>query len=424
MQISIFGTGYVGLITGICLADLGNKVICVDVDESKIQGLKNGIVPFFEPGLNKLIAKNKKRLSFTTNANEAIEKSQVIFIAVGTPQQKNGSADLKYVFSVVNKIAEQITEYKTVVIKSTVPPNTNKLITKMIAKKYKGQFAVLSNPEFLRQGSALYDFMYPDRIIIGTDNPKTTQVLQKIYKPLKSPIILTDSTSAELIKYASNSFLATKISFVNSIANLAEKVGADVDKIAEGMGLDKRIGPLFLKAGLGYGGSCFPKDVQALLHIASTQNLEFGILKEVSKTNKKQRLIPIQKLEKSIKLKNSRIAILGLTFKPDTDDIREAPSIDIIKALLDKGAKVFAWDPISEKKVEALIPNVKYFPNPYEALEDADAAIIVTEWKEVKQLNLKKVKKLMKRAILIDGRNVLNKNQVIKAGIKYIGIGR
>ncbi len=424
MKIAVYGSGYVGLVTAVCLADLKNQVTCIDIDESKISNLNKGLVPFFEPGLDELIQKNKSRLNFTIDAKSNLKSAEIIFIAVGTPQRPDGSAELKYVFQVVEDLSHNLTDNQLIVIKSTVPPGTCQAAEEIIKKNFSGKFAVLSNPEFLRQGSAIYDFMNPDRVVIGTSKESASKLLAKLYAPLKCPIVTTDLISSELIKYASNSFLATKISFINSIANLSEKVGANIDDIAKGMGLDKRIGPLFLKAGIGYGGSCFPKDVKALLNISQTNNIDFKILKAVDEVNESQRLIPLQKLEAKLTLKNANIAVLGLAFKPDTDDLREAPSLTILKSLLAKGAKIKAWDPVAEEKVREIYQEVIYCPSPYEALEDADALIIITEWPQVKNLNLTKVKNLMRNPLIIDGRNVLNKKQATKLGITYLGIGR
>lgn len=424
MEIAIFGTGYVGLVTGVCLAELGNQVTCVDVDNEKIKKLKKGESPIYEPGLNELLKKNSSRLTFTTDGSKAIEKCEIIFIAVGTPSNLDGSANLKYIEEVAQEIGKNIKKDKIIVIKSTVPVGTEGQVSEIIKKYYNGKFCVVSNPEFLREGSAIEDFMHPDRIVIGTSDHETLGKLTKLYEPLNTPIIHTDIRSSELIKYASNAFLATKISFINEIANLADKFGANIEKIAEGMGYDKRIGFEFLKAGLGYGGSCFPKDVKELIHTAQLAGMDMKILQAVDETNTKQKLIPVTKLKNKIKLKGATVAVLGLSFKPNTDDLREASSLAIIDALLYEGAKIKAWDPVAAKICKKIYPDIEYTDTPEDALKDADAAVIVTEWDQLKSLDLKKIKKLMKKALIIDGRNVLDKAKATDAGIEYYGIGR
>src|SRR3990167_5415219 len=347
MKISIFGTGYVGLVTGTCLANLGHEVNCVDIDLDKINKLNKGVIPIYEPGLSGLIVKNKSKLTFTTDPSNAVKNSKIIFIAVGTPQREDGSADLQYVKSVAEEIAQHINSYKVIVIKSTVPVGTSDLVENIIRTKFNGEFDVVSNPEFLKEGSAIDDFANTDRIVIGSKNKKAAQLVQKMYEKLKCPFVVTDRRSSELIKYASNAFLATKISFINSIANLSEKVGADITDIARGIGFDKRINPHFLNAGIGYGGSCFPKDVKALIFTAKDYNSNLELLSVVDKLNENQKQIVVKKLEQKLSLQSAKIAILGLAFKPNTDDIREAPSLTIIKELLKKGAKLSAWDPVA-----------------------------------------------------------------------------
>ncbi len=430
-NVTIFGTGYVGLVTGVCLANLGHKVTCVDVNSEKIDQLNKGVVPIYEPGLEELIKKNHKNLFFTTESAEPIKSSDIIFIAVGTPQGSDGSADLQFVRSVAQTIGSEITDFKVIVIKSTVPVGTGDEIEKIIAQNYSGNFALLSNPEFLKEGTAIDDFNCPDRIVIGINNSLGTRLNQKaldtmnsLYQKLDCPTLITDRRSSELIKYASNAFLATKISFINSIAAVAESSGADIDDIARGIGLDKRIGPHFLKAGVGYGGSCFPKDVQALIHIARAHQAPTNLLESVEIVNVYQKELAVKKLKSKIDLKDKVVGLWGLSFKPDTDDLREAPSLTIIKQLLKEGAKVQAWDPISEKACADLYPNVYYCPSPYEAIENADAAILITEWSEVKKIDLKKVKSLMKTPLIIDGRNILSKQLAKDEGIEYMGIGR
>lgn len=424
MKVAIFGTGYVGLVTGVCLADLGHIVTCIDTNEEKIEFLNQGKVPIYEPGLEELIIKNRSRLYFTTDFKKPIQDAEVIFIAVGTPQGEDGSADLNYVKNVALSIASEIKEFKVIVVKSTVPVGTGDMIEEIISEKFTQSFAVVSNPEFLREGTAIHDFRYPDRIVVGTLNQQAVKVMEKLYEKLEAPFVVTDRYSSELIKYASNAFLATKISFINSIANLSEKVGADIDSIALGMGMDHRIGPHFLKAGIGYGGSCFPKDVQALIYSGKQQGVEVDLLESVERVNKSQKELVVKKLSEKIKLEGKKVAILGLSFKPDTDDLREAPSLVIIDQLQKKGVDIFAWDPIAEEVCRKIYPDIQYCPSPYEALTNAEAAIIVTEWNEVKELDLKKVKELMKTPLLFDGRNVFERDEVEKLGIEYMGVGR
>lgn len=370
-----------------------------------------------------MILKNKERLEFTSDAKGSIESSEIIFIAVGTPQSEDGSCDTSFVTRVAETISECINGRKLIIVKSTVPVGTGKRVEQIIKSKYSGAFAVISNPEFLKEGSAIEDFFRPDRVVIGATDGKAAQEVKNLYEPLKCEFVLTNRESSELIKYASNAFLATKISFINSLANLAEKVGANIKDIEKGMGSDHRIGNQFLKAGLGYGGSCFPKDVKALIHLGRENQQQLEILESVESVNMRQKTIPIKKLKDKIDLKNAKIAVLGLSFKPDTDDIREAPSLEIIQFLLNEQSNVWAWDPIAEPYCQPLFPNVHYCPSPEEALQDADAAVIVTEWEELKKLDLQKIKHLMKEPLIIDGRNILNKNDALKLGIDYLGVG-
>ncbi len=424
MDIAIFGTGYVGLVTGVCLSELGHNVTCVDIDEEKIKRLKNGVVPIYEPGLEDLLKKNTPRLQFTTDGASAIEKNNIIFIAVGTPSNPDGSANLQYVKDVSLKIGKNINNKKIIVIKSTVPVGSEDMVSESIKKNYSGNFTIVSNPEFLREGSAISDFLRPDRIVIGTDDLEAFEKISEVYESLDAVIVHTDIRSAQIIKYASNAFLATKISFVNEMANLADKFGANIECIVKGMGNDKRIGFEFLNAGLGYGGSCFPKDVKELIHTAHIAGMDMKILEAVDETNTKQKLIPVVKLRSKINLKGATIAILGLAFKPNTDDLREASSLSIIDALLYEGAKLKAWDPVAFKLCKKIYPQIEYCKTPESTLEGVDGAVIVTEWEQLKKLDLKKVKKLMKKALIIDGRNVLSKADAQSAGIEYFGIGR
>lgn len=426
MRVVVIGTGYVGLVVGTCLADLGNKVICVDIDKNKIEKLSRGICPIYEPGLEEMIERNLKkgRLTFTTNLSNAVKNSHVIYIAVGTPQAKNGKADLRYVKQAAEQIGKAMESEKIIVNKSTVPVGTAELVKRIISKYYKGEFHVVSNPEFLREGSAVNDFLKPDRIVIGYESPKAKRAMQKLYKPIRARKFYTDIKSAELIKYASNAFLATKISFINEIAMLCDKVGANVKDVAIGVGLDKRINPHFLRAGCGWGGSCFPKDVSALIHIAKQHGLALKIPKAAKDTNIQAKLLPVKKLRKKLgKLKGKRIALLGLAFKPNTDDMREASSITIAKELKKAGAEVIAYDPIAEENARQIMPWLKFCSEPYEVFKQADGAIIVTEWQEFGKLNFKKIRQLMKRPIIIDGRNFLNKERLLDMGFEYEAIG-
>jgi len=427
MKIAVFGTGYVGLVAGACLADLGNEVICVDVDEKKISMLKDGKIPIYEPGLEELVKKNfeEKRLTFTTNAKKSIEEAKIIFIAVGTPQGENGEADLKYVFQVCETIGKNANEPKIIVDKSTVPVGTAKKVKEKISKFTQHKIGVVSNPEFLREGSALKDFLEPDRVVIGSDSEDAVKLIESLYKPLDCEIVITNPESAEMIKYASNAFLATRISFINEIANLCEKLGADVEDVSKGMGLDHRIGKYFLDAGCGYGGSCFPKDVQALQKIASNVDYELSIIREVENVNKKQKTIPVEKLKKEFdSLEGKKIAVLGLAFKPNTDDMREAPAIEIINYLIREKAKVTAVDPIAEENAKKTLSNIEYAKDPYEAAKGADALILVTDWNEFLEIDFEKIGSKMNSKIIIDGRNVYDKENLKKLGFKYLGIGR
>lgn len=429
MKIAVIGSGYVGLVTGACFAELGNEVICVDIDEEKISKLNNNLVPIYEPGLEELVARNKEkgRLRFTTELKKAVKESEIIFICVGTPPKQNGEADLSHVEDVARAIAEVMDSYKIIVEKSTVPVETGEKVTKSIRAYniHKVDFDVVSNPEFLREGSAVNDFMQPDRIVIGAESEKAKKIMEKLYSPLKAPIIFTDIKSAEIIKHASNSFLATKISFINAIANICESAGADVEKVAEGMGYDKRIGRAFLNAGIGYGGFCFPKDAEAFIRIAEKLGYDFKLLKETQEINSRQRKNFIKKIEKALWIvKGKTIGILGLSFKPNTDDMRFAPSIDIITELQKEGASIKAYDPKSMEKAKQMINGIEYCSNPYGAAKDADALLILTEWNEFKEMDLKRIKSLMKHPLIIDGRNIYNPEEIKKEGIAYISIGR
>lgn len=429
MNIAIIGTGYVGSVTGACLASLGHKVINLDIDEEKIKQYKSGNVPIYEPGLGKLILQQQKnkKLSFSTSYKETIPKSDVVFIAVGTPSRKDGKADLTYVEAAAKDIAKNMNSYKVIINKSTVPVGTGKRIEQIISKYYKGKFDVVSNPEFLREGSAVKDFLKPDRVVIGTRTNKARDIMLKVYEKIDYPKVTTSVESSEMTKYASNAFLATKISFINEIANICERVGADVEDVARGMGMDKRIGTDFLKAGIGYGGSCFPKDVNALNQIAGTSGYDFKLIKSVIEVNNRQRTLIIDKLEDIFdNLKGKKVCVLGLAFKKDTDDIRESAAIDIIKMLSDIGAEISTYDAkaVENSKIILENKNVEFCKNPYEALDKAEALVIATDWEEFKKLDYKKVKKIMKRPNIIDGRNILDPEEMRKIGFKYSGVGR
>ncbi len=435
MKITVVGTGYVGLVAGICLADLGNEVICVDVDKDKIAKLNKGIIPIFEPGLKDLLDRNvrEKRLFFTTDIKKGVQESSVIFIAVGTPEGSDNKADLKYVWQVAKDIGKYMDDYKVIVDKSTVPVGTADKVKKIIKENQKKpiEFDVVSNPEFLREGAAIRDFISPDRIIVGVESKKAEDIMTQIYKGIirsGKPLVITDIKSSELIKYASNAMLATRISFMNEISRLCEKVGADVQKVAYGIGLDSRIGPRFLQAGAGYGGSCFPKDIQALIKTGEENSVDFKILTAVEEVNEEQKLSLIPKIKKLLpELKNRTIAIWGLAFKPKTDDMREASSIAIIHELIKSGAKIQAFDPEAmnvAKKIFTNVKNIIYLNTPYEALNNADCLVIVTEWNVFRDLDKQKMKNLLKHPNIVDGRNVYEPEEMKKAGFNYIGVGR
>jgi len=429
MKVAVIGTGYVGLVQGLCLADLGNEVICIDIDKTKIDNLKKGISPIYEPGIEELLKKNidAKRIKFETSLARNLKDAELVFIAVGTPPDEDGRADLKYVLTAAEEIGKNISGYKIIINKSTVPIGTGQLVKSTIKKYYEGKFDVVSNPEFLREGSAIEDFMHPDRIVLGTDNGKeAAEKVAKLYEVLGSSILITNLETAEMIKYASNSYLATQISYINSIANICEKLGADVTQVAKGMKLDKRIGAkAFLSAGLGYGGSCFPKDVQAMVQIAKDQEEDFKILEEVEAVNKIQRQKFVQKVvEKIGDVKGKKIAIWGIAFKPKTDDIREAPSITIIESLTDLGASISAYDPVAEENIKKVFPEIKFGEDPISVCKGADCLLIITEWDEFKQLDLQKVKTALKKPIIFDGRNIYNSEEMKRLGLNYYSIGR
>jgi len=443
MNISIIGTGHVGLVTGACFAEIGNQVICVDNDEKKIDTLKKGKMPIYEPHLGELVKKNvdEEQLFFSTSIEEGVSKSSVIFIAVGTPPKENGEADLSSVEKVCSQIARNMKDYKLVVEKSTVPVQTGQWIKRLFNLHDSHQdFDIASNPEFLREGSAIHDFLNPDRIVIGVENERAASILKELYSPiikrsfdssLKSslvnhiPLLITDLQSAELIKHASNSFLAAKISFINAVADICERVGADVEKVAQGMGYDPRIGPAFLKAGVGFGGFCFPKDLQAFIQIAGKFNYDFALLKEVERVNKDRPRRLVEKIEEVLwVLKDKTIGILGLAFKPDTDDMRFAPSIEVINLLQKEKAKVKVYDPVAMDKAKMILKDVEYGKNPYLVAEGSNALVIVTEWGEFRDLDLAKIKDLLANPIIVDGRNIFDPVKMKRLGFIYKAMGR
>jgi UDPglucose 6-dehydrogenase len=427
MKLCCIGTGYVGLVTGVCMADLGNDVICVDIDEKKIKNLRKNILPIYEPGLEDLVKRNKTRLTFTTSLKEGVQNSDIIFIAVGTPPAENGDADLTFVKTVAKEIGKNMNSSKIIVDKSTVPVGSGDIVESLVAEYSKGKykFDVASCPEFLKEGSAIEDFMNPDRVVIGCKNKKAAEKVAEIFKPLNTKIIIADIRSAEMIKHASNTFLAMKISFINEIANICERVGADVEVVANGMGLDRRIGKMFLNAGAGYGGSCFPKDVAALGFMARKEDYEPILLSAVMEVNRQQRKIMINKIKNLMgTLEGRQVGILGLAFKPNTDDIREAVAIDIIQALLEKGCRIKAYDPVAVKNAKKVLKSVSFAENAYETAENSECLVVLTEWNEFKELDMKKIKGLMKKPMIVDGRNIYDPAQMRKLGFEYTGVGR
>lgn len=432
MKICVIGTGYVGLVAGTCFAEMGNEVICVDSDKEKLSKLKKGIIPIFEPGLEELILSNVKegRLIFTDNLKYAVQNSLVCFIAVGTPLGDDGSADLSAVLAVAQNIAESMNDYKIIVNKSTVPVGTAEKVVELVRNNTTFDFDVVSNPEFLKQGAAVEDFMKPDRVIIGSSAQKASDIMKELYAPFVrtgNPILIMDVKSAEMTKYAANSFLATKISFINEIANICEKVGADIEMVRQGMCADERIGSRFLFPGLGYGGSCFPKDIKALIRTAVEYGCECRILKGTNEININQRKIFVEKVLNQFDkdLNGKTIAVWGLSFKPKTNDMREAPSIPIIETLLSHGAKIVAFDPKAMETAKNIFKDkIKYATNAYEALNGADCMLLLTEWNEFRHPDFEKIKLLLKTPLIIDGRNQYNKKQLKSVGIDYICIGK
>ncbi len=432
MHISVVGTGYVGLVTGTCFAEFGNDVICVDIDREKIKRLQRGELPIYEPGLDDLVAKNVKdgRLHFTTDLREAVENSLVIFIAVGTPASDDGSADMSFAENVAREIARHLNGYKVIVNKSTVPVGFGKRLEKIIAENLERptKFSVVSNPEFLREGSAIEDFMRPNRVVLGSESSEAIAIMKELYSPLyliETPFVITNLETAELIKYASNAFLATKISFINEIANFCELVGADVHDVARGMGLDNRIGKKFLHPGPGFGGSCFPKDTHALLQMGQEKDFGFQILDAVVRVNENQRQVMVRKIKSTLgNVQGKQVGILGLSFKPNTDDIREAPSVEIIEALLSDGAHLKAYDPVAMENMRKRFPKLTFCKDTYEVAKNADALIFVTEWNQFRSLDLDRIKSLMNSPTIIDLRNIYDPEKMHQKGFQYTCVGR
>ncbi|HKR61828.1 MAG TPA: UDP-glucose/GDP-mannose dehydrogenase family protein [Pyrinomonadaceae bacterium] len=432
MHIAVIGTGYVGLVTGACFAEFGVDVTCVDVDAEKIGQLQAGVMPIYEPGLEQLVTKNVQagRLRFTTNVQQAVEQALVIFLAVGTPPLPDGSPDLSFVETAARSVAEHMNGYKVIVTKSTVPIGTGERLRKLIREHQQSAlgFGIVSNPEFLREGAAINDFMRPDRVLLGSADQEAIAIMRDLYRPLyliEAPIVITSLEAAELTKYAANAFLATKISFINEIANLCDKIGCDVHDVARAMGMDRRIGNKFLHPGPGFGGSCFPKDTRALAAVARQFGTESLVVDAVIEANQQQRRAMMPKIEKLVgPLSGKKIAVLGLAFKPETNDIREAPAQDIIQGLLKQGAKVTAYDPVAMQETAKVMPGVEYAEDEYEAVKDADALVIVTEWNQFRALDMKRIRDLMKSPRVADLRNIYEPEDLRELGFDYVGVGR
>ena len=432
MKIAVIGTGYVGLVVGACFAETGNDVICVDKDRQKVAWLRRGRIPIYEPGLEEIVRRNRqeKRLTFTTALPEAVRKAEVIFIAVGTPMGEDGSADLRHVLDAAREVGRAMNGYKVIVDKSTVPVGTSERVRAMIRRETKHPFSVVSNPEFLKQGAAVDDFLRPDRVVIGASDARGAEIMKELHRPFTrtgAPIMIMDCASAELCKYAANAMLATRISFMNEVANVCEAFGADVDKVRQAVASDKRIGPAFLFPGVGYGGSCFPKDVQALVKFSADKKYHFRILEAVEAVNESQKERLLVKLDGHFgrSLKGRTISVWGLAFKPRTDDMREAPAIPIIEGLLERGAKVRAFDPEARQTAQRIFGRrIHYARHPYDALSRADALLIVTEWNEFREPDFAKMKRLMKQPVIFDGRNIFDPRQIRALGFTYRSIGR
>ncbi len=432
MNIAVIGTGYVGLVTGACFAEFGVDVTCVDVDISKVDKLNQGIIPIYEPGLDTIVEKNVEagRLHFTTDIKSAVEKALVVFLAVGTPPREDGTPDMSYYQQAAKDVADAMNGYKVLVTKSTVPVGTGKWLREFVSENLANptEFGVASNPEFLREGAAITDFMRPDRVVIGSNETRAIEVMKDLYRPLyliETPIIITSLEAAELIKYAANAFLATKITFINEIANLCDAIGCDVHDVARGMGMDNRIGRKFLHPGPGYGGSCFPKDTRALTTVADQFGVETLIVDAVIEANERQRDAMIPKIEKMAGgLTGKQIGVLGLSFKPETDDMRESPATDIIKELVKRGASIKAYDPVAMAEAKHVLPEIEYAVDEYDAITGADMMVIITEWNQFRALDMEKVKKLLKASKIVDLRNVYEPDDMRELGFEYVGVGR
>src|SRR5438874_1904322 len=431
MKIAVIGTGYVGLVAGACLAENGNDVICVDKDAAKVRALQRGRIPIYEPGLEEMVRRNRaeKRLTFTTDLPKGVRSSQIVFIAVGTPTGEDGSADLRHVLEVARQIGKCMNGYKVIVDKSTVPVGTAEKVREVVRKETSHPFSVVSNPEFLKQGAAIDDFMKPDRVVIGAEDSRAAEIMKELYAPFTrtgAPIMMMDCASAELCKYAANAMLATRISFMNEVANVCEVVGADVDQVRRAVASDRRIGASFLFPGVGYGGSCFPKDVKAMLKFASSRSYDFQILKAVESVNERQKVRLLAKMQKHFgSLQGKRIAVWGLSFKPKTDDMREAPAVPLIQGLIDAGATVQAYDPEAMKVARSIFgSSVQFFDKSYDALKGADALTIVTEWNEFREPDFTRIRKMMRTPVIFDGRNIYTPEQIRSVGFTYYSIGR
>jgi len=426
-KIAIIGTGYIGLTAGACFAYLGHRVICVDKNVKKISRLRKGEIPIYEPGIEEILKKYKKNIDYTLDIKKAIKESEILFIAVGTPSTEDGRINMQYFRNAVKEIAENMDGYRVIVDKSTVPVGTADWVKEEIKRHYKGKFSIVSNPEFLSEGSALKDFLEPNRIVIGVEDEEAKEIMLDIYSSIQAPKLIMDTKSAELTKYAANAFLATKISFINEIANLCEKVGSDITKVAQGIGMDKRIGPHFLRAGIGYGGDCFPKDVDGLLSISNSYQHNFNLLRTVSEVNKKQQEKFIEKIKSVLlKIKGDTVCAWGLSFKPNTDDVRKSPAVFIISALCKEGINIKAYDPIAMKnaKKELAFQNIQFCKSAIEATKEADVLVLLTEWPEFSEINFKEVKKRMRNHCILDGRNYLEGEKIKALGFYYQGIGR
>jgi len=427
-KVTVLGVGYVGLVTAACLSDIGHQVTGVDIDKNRIDNLKKGIIPIYEPGLDERVKRNfGKSLSFSVEVDKAVAESEIVFIAVGTPSLADGSVNLDYVKGAAETIGKAMNGYKVIVNKSTVPIGTGDMVANIIKKYYSGDFEVVSNPEFLREGQAVSDFMNPDRIVIGNGEGKARDIILELYSPLPGERVLTNVKTAEMIKYASNSLLATEISFINSIANICEKVGADVVEVAKGMRLDKRIGKYaFLDAGVGYGGSCFPKDVKALVQIARDNGISFDILESTERTNEEQKASLLPKIKKLLgdNISGKQITVWGLAFKAETDDVREAPALTVIQQLQENGAKIRVFDPVAKESAQKILKDVEFLDDLYASVDGSECLVVVTEWKQFKEVDLERIKKLMNQPNVVDGRNIFEVSKMKEMGFNYLSVGR